>query len=92
MRGALETLPPAVYEIRVKGRLVGEQWTQWFNGMRVTVNETGETTLHGRVTDQAALYGLLSRLRDLALPLLSVTRVELDPEAASAPVAQGKHV
>ncbi len=69
-------MQPAVYEIRVKGRLYGDHWSQWFDGMTVTVDENGDTVLRGAVADQAALYGLLSRLRDLALLLLSVNRIE----------------
>lgn len=70
---------PLVYEIRVKGRLEGEIWSQWFEGMTVMVEETGETTLRGPLTDQSALYGLLSRLRDLAVPLISVNILGLEP-------------
>ena len=65
---------PAVYEITVKGRLDGEHWSQWLDGIRVTAHPGGVTVIHGPVTDQATLYGLLARLRDLALPLLSVNR------------------
>ena len=70
--------PPFLYEIRVKGRLAPEQWTSWFDDLTVTT-AGGETTLRGRVPDHAALYGLLARLRDLAIPLVAV-RV-LDAEA-----------
>lgn len=70
---------PALYEVRVQGRLAGERWSQWFAGMTLTVNESGETVLRGWLDDQAALYGLLARLRDLALPLLSVNRVKGAP-------------
>ncbi len=69
------TMRPAVYEIRVKGRLDSDRWSQWFGGMKLTVDANGDTVLVGQITDQAALYGLLSRLRDLALPLLSVNRL-----------------
>ena len=73
-------LPGAVYEIRVKGQLTGSNWSTWFEGMELTVTDNGETLLRGMVADQAALYGLLARLRDLALPLLAVNRCELvDP-------------
>ncbi len=68
---------PAVYEIRVQGRLDSDYWSQWFDGMTVTIVD-GETVLRGPVADQSALYGLLSRLRDLALPLLSVTLLEVE--------------
>lgn len=67
---------PAVYEIRVKGRLQEGYWHRWFEGMAVTMTENGETVLRGEVADQAALYGLLARLRDLALPLLSVQKID----------------
>ena len=65
---------PAVYKITVKGRLDGEQWSQWLDGIRVTAHPGGVTVIRGPVTDQATLYGLLARLRDLALPLLALSR------------------
>jgi hypothetical protein len=74
---------PAVYEIRVQGRLDSDYWSQWFDGMTVAVVD-GETVLRGPVADQAALHGLLSRLRDLALPLLSVTLVEVEGQEVAA--------
>ncbi len=64
-----------VYQIRVKGHL-GPQWTDWFDGLAVTLEDNGDTLLSGPVTDQAALHGLLKKVRDLALPLLSVQCVE----------------
>jgi hypothetical protein len=70
--------PPFLYEIRVKGRLSNERWTSWFDDLTVSTAK-GETTLRGRMPDHAALYGLLARLRDLAVPLVAV-RV-LDAEA-----------
>ena len=64
----------AVYQIKVKGRL-GSQWSDWFGGM--TVESKGAvTTLAGRVSDQSALHGLLLRVHDLGLPLISVKRVD----------------
>ena len=69
---ALDTA--CTYAIRVKGRLDSQRWAQWFDGMTITVWQ-GETIISGPVPDQAALYGMLSRLRDLALPLLSVERI-----------------
>jgi hypothetical protein len=63
--------PPFLYEIRVKGRLSSEQWTSWFDDLTVSTAK-GESTLRGRVPDHAALYGLLARLRDLAIPLVAV--------------------
>jgi hypothetical protein len=66
---------PPVYEIRIKGHL-SSQWTDWFDGLTITQEEGGETLLTGPVTDQAALHGLLKKVRDLGLPLLSVNRVQ----------------
>ena len=64
-----------VYQIRVEGHL-GYQWTDWFGGLRVTTVENGDTLLTGPVVDQSALYGLLKKVRDLGMPLVSVKRVE----------------
>ena len=68
---------PPVYQIRVRGQL-GPQWTGWFGGLTVTPEANGDTLLTGPVVDQAALHGLLRRVRDLGLPLLSVMPVEPD--------------
>ena len=62
-------------EIRVKGR-IDEHWSYWFEGLTITHTDQDETILSGTVVDQAALYGLLARFRDLGLPLLSVKQVE----------------
>jgi hypothetical protein len=67
---------PVIYEIRVKGHLDSPHWSRWFGDMAVKVDENGETTLYGPVADQAALHGLLAKIRDLGLPLLSVNQVE----------------
>jgi len=64
-----------IYQIRIKGHL-GRQWTDWFEGLTITLEENGETLLTGPVVDQAALHGLLRKVRDLGMPLLSVNRVE----------------
>ena len=64
-----------VYQIRIKGHL-GGQWTDWFGGVTITLEDNGETLLTGPVVDQAALHGLLKKVRDIGLPLLSVNRVE----------------
>ena len=69
---------PTVYQIRIKGHL-GDQWTDWFDGLTITLEEGGETLLTGPVVDDAALHGLLKRVRDLGMPLLSVNRVEPGP-------------
>jgi hypothetical protein len=64
-----------VYQIRIKGHL-GRQWTDWFGGLTVALEESGHTLLTGPVVDQAALYGLLKKVRDLGMPLVSVISVE----------------
>jgi hypothetical protein len=64
-------------EIRVKGR-IDEHWSDWFDDLTITHTDQDETILSGTVVDQAALYGLLAKLRDLGLPLLSVTRTEAE--------------
>ena len=68
---------PIVYEIKVEGHL-GRQWTEWFGGMTITLKDNGDTLLTGPVIDQAALYGLLKKVRDLGMPLLSVNRVQFN--------------
>ena len=67
--------PPLIYQIRLKGHL-GQQWAESFEGMTLTLQANGDTLLTGPVVDQAALYGLLRKVRDLGLPLLAVTRFE----------------
>ncbi len=64
-----------VYQIRLKGHL-GRQWIDWFEGLTITLEENGDTLLTGPVVDQAALFGLLKKVRDLGMPLLSVIGVE----------------
>jgi hypothetical protein len=71
--------PPFLYEIRVQGRLSGEQWTAWFDDLTISFSE-GESTLCGRAVDHAALYGLLARLQDLAIPLISVNVLDADAQ------------
>ncbi len=66
-----------VYQIRLRGQL-GSHWTDWFEGLAVTLDEDGNTLLTGPVTDQAALHGLLKKVRDLGMPLLSVIQVPLN--------------
>jgi hypothetical protein len=65
------------YEIRVNGVLDGG-WSAWFDGLQVTSDERGQTTIAGPVVDQAALHGLLAKVRDLGLELLSVRRTDPD--------------
>ena len=64
-----------VYQIRIKGHL-GHEWTDWFEGLTIQLTDNGETLLTGPVLDQAALYGVLRKVRDVGMPLLSVSRVE----------------
>lgn len=64
-----------VYQIRIKGHL-GRHWTDWFEGLTITALDNGETLLTGPVVDQAALYGVLRKVPDLGLPLLSVNCVQ----------------
>jgi len=69
-----DPVQPIGYQIRVKGHL-GTQWADWFEGLTVTLEENGDTLLSGPVADQAALHGLLRKVRDLGIPLVSVVRI-----------------
>jgi hypothetical protein len=71
-----------IYQIRIKGHL-GHQWTDWFEGLTITLEEDGDTLLTGPVIDQAALHGLLKKVRDLGMPLVSVSSVEPGPADVS---------
>ena len=64
-----------VYQIRIKGHL-GPHWTEWFGNVTITLEDNGETLLTCLVVDQAALYGLLRKVRDLGMPLISAIRVK----------------
>jgi hypothetical protein len=81
-----ETNPgqPAIYQLRLAGHL-RQDWADWFDGLTITLEGNGETLLTGPVVDQAALHGLLRKVRDLGVPLLSVMRVTADqaPEQRS---------
>ena len=66
---------PQLYEIRLKGHL-GSQWTDWFDGLTITLEEDGNTLLTGPVIDQAALHGLLKKVRDLGMSLVSASPLE----------------
>jgi len=68
---------PTVYQIRIKGHL-GREWTDWFGQLTISLQDNGDTFLIGRVVDQAALHGLLKKVRDLGIPLLSVNQVPLE--------------
>ena len=72
---------PGHYEIRIKGHL-DNRWADWFEGLTITREDNGETLLTGPVVDQAALHGVLRKVRDLGMPLLSVNRVR--PSQADA--------
>jgi hypothetical protein len=76
---------PGHYEIRLKGHL-DDSWARWFEGLTITLEDSGETRLTGSVVDQAALHSLLRKVRDLGLPLLSVSRV--GPGKPDAPAGQ----
>ncbi len=73
------------YDIRVKGHL-DTRWVAWFDGFRLSHERDGTTIIHGPVVDQAALHGLLQRVRDLGLPLVSVTRV--GPDQPDVPTSE----
>jgi hypothetical protein len=65
---------PVIYQIRLKGHL-SREWTDWFGGLTITLEDNGDTLLTGPVVDQAALHGLLKRVRDLGVPLISISQV-----------------
>ena len=67
-----------IYEIRIRGHL-DKKWADWFEGLTITLEEDGNTLLTGPVIDQAALHGLLKKVRDLGLPLVSVSPLEHGP-------------
>lgn len=73
---------PRVYQIRIQGHL-GPQWTDWFEGLTIALEEDGDTLLTGTVIDQAALHGWLKKVRDLGMPLLSVNSVETSRQEVS---------
>jgi hypothetical protein len=68
----------ATYEIRVRGHL-DDRWSSWFDGMTLVLTDDGSTVIHGQVDDQAALHGLIEKVRDLGLPLISVTHMQKGP-------------
>ncbi len=76
LHSEIDPSQPTAYQIRIKGHL-GRQWTEWFGGLTITLEDNGDTLLTGPVVDQAALHGLLKKVRDLGTPLISVNRVQL---------------
>lgn len=77
MAAVIDSSQPAVYQIRVRSHL-GSDWTDWFEGLTITLEEDGDTVLTGPVVDQAALHGLLKKVRDLGMSLVSVNPVQLN--------------
>jgi hypothetical protein len=71
-----------IYQIRIKGHL-SPRWRDWFEGLSITLEETGDTLLTGPVVDQVALHGLLKKVRDLGMPLISVIQVEPDQKGTN---------
>ena len=84
-----ELSQPMVYQIRLKGHL-GSQWTDWFEGLTITLEEDGNTLLTGPVVDQAALHGLLKKVRDLGMPLVSVIEVQFNENHPYRPKKEKK--
>lgn len=80
---------PLVYQIRLGGHL-GDQWQGWFEGLTLTLEDSGDTLLTGPVVDQAALHGLLKKVRDLGTPLISVNRIKHGQAQASDSEAQSQ--
>ena len=80
----LDSNQPVIYQIRIKGHL-DHQWTHQFEGLTITLEEDGNTLLSGPVADQAALHGLLKKVRDLGMPLISVSPVEPEPPSTLEP-------
>ena len=78
-----ENHEPRLGQIRIKGHLA-DRWADWFGGLTITLEDNGDTLLTGPVVDQAALHGLLKKVRNFGMPLLSVKRVEPGPSSALA--------
>jgi hypothetical protein len=72
-----ESIDPAAYQIRLKGHL-GPQWADWFEGLSITPETNGDTLLTVSLPDQAALHGLLKKVRDLGITLVSINRIDAE--------------
>jgi hypothetical protein len=81
-RPSIDPIQPMDYQIRIKGHL-GQQWTDWFDGLTITLEDNGDTLLTGLVVDQSALHGFLKKVRELGIPLISVNPVQ--PDQVNAP-------
>jgi hypothetical protein len=77
LNSPIDAWQPVIYQIRIEGHL-SLQWTDWFDGLAITLEENGNTLLTGLVVDQAALHGLLKKVRDLGMPLVSVNQVQFN--------------
>ena len=77
MAEVIDSSQPMIYQIRVTSHLDSD-WTDWFEGLTITLEDNGDTLLTGLVVDQAALHGLLKKVRDLGMPLISVNQVQVD--------------
>jgi hypothetical protein len=78
----VDLIQPLIYQIRLEGHL-DRQWTDWFDGLTIMLEEKGDTLLTGPVVDQSALYGLLKKVRDLGMSLVWVIRLEPRPTDVS---------
>ena len=79
---SIDPCQPMIYKIRLKGHL-GRHWADWFDGLTITLEDNGETLLTGPLADQATLHGLLKKVRDVGMPLLSVVGIKPDQADAS---------
>lgn len=77
-----DSAPTMVYQIRIKG-LLGQQWKDWFGSLSISQDGNGHTLITGPVIDQAELHGLLKKVRDLGMPLVSVIRIKPGPQEVS---------
>lgn len=82
---------PLCYQLRLQGHL-NQQWQSWFDGLTIELIANGDTLLTGPVIDQAALHGLLKKVRDLGMPLLAVNRVDPDEQVTNGKQGSCKQV